>query len=743
MDKRRWLDSGLVLLVGSGATGGQILFIREVFVLSHGMELTIGLVMGIHLFFTALGSWVAGTWMMHPAKAVKWAHRLAFVSSVLLPLTILALSLVRNWLGVLPTEYVPLPTLLVAAAALQAPFCVAVGMFFPVALSILRTAGGGPNVTGTYVTESLGSGVAGILVALVLAPRLWPLQIACLLGCGLALGGLLLRWTRNVRWTDSLLLATMLVLGFGAASPSLQENARRAVWQKLDFDTGKNTPLGFLEAVSVNGSTSIYQNGILLGTQEDPLHAIRMVGVGELQETVPGRVLLIGGGQRGYLDVLFARAGRHVHYVEPNPFLLDFAGTHLGLDLTTRLPGQDLTLSRGQERMVLENAADTYDLVLVDGATPTTLTGNRLTTVEFFRLIRRVLSPGGLLVFDVQTSAQLLLPGETELLALLYWTLKAVFDDVVVIPGVPSILIAGHSKALDPLRRTYLSALGGPDFDRIFPAAEHPDPVGFFDAVLRRMDRRDYRINTDDFPSAYHQAVRGQMGADYPGWIAALAQTQGLPTVLLALPVLCMLLFLLVPSTHRTPHLWGRVAAVAAGFTGMSTQLLILTGFQVRLGSLYEEAGVLITVFMLGLAGGAAWEGTRKDGTHWRRWMAILILWALLPMAIRWAADIPWTVGIVFHLLSLAAGILTGAMFILLVRVIHPAGSSCDPTALVKNAGRVYSLDLVGAGLGAALLSPLLFPVLGMRGTCSWLVLSNAAVAAMFLMARGKTTVLR
>ncbi len=737
--RRPWADFGLVVLVGGSATCGQILFVREVFVLCHGVELTLGLVLATHLLLTAAGGWTASRWIVDHPRAVGWAQALSLGAALLLPGTILALSLLRNWLGLLPAEYIPLTTLVPLVALLQTSFCFVVGMFFPVALSLLEPRAGQPDVAGVYVLESLGSGMAGLVFTLLLTPFLWPLQIACILGTSLALGGLVVGGVARVS-LPSLILPGMAaaVLLYGAADPSLQVAARTAVWQRLEFVAGENSPMGFLEAVRLDGSISVYENGLLQGTTGESWHARRMVGLGDIQRTPVSKVLLVGGLANGYLDALFARPGRQVKFVESNPFLADFTVTHMGIPLAVPGPDGALSVFPGDERSALETSRETYDLVLVDAATPSSLYANRRTSIEFFQRVGGVLSPDGLLVFGIHTSPEIALMGEADLLVLLRRTLKSVFEEVLVFPGGPSIFLAGSSAAVAHVLDRYHSSRGDPASDRLFGRSQRRDPVGFFDSLLKSVPE-DGRVNTDLAPLAYHLSLLGQVGIEVPTWGLLSRPGTGWKSGLMLSPILLLVVLLFLQARSRSAPLVERVALVVVGMTGMASHILILFAYQIRFGSLYSGIGLLITVCMLGLAAGA-WCAGRRVRIPARTRPLLLIalgLMTLLPLVLRWILRLPDSSGIGFYVLSAVLGILVGALFIMLVSCLHAEPSSRTREQLARTAGRAYALDLAGASAGAVLVTPVVFPVLGMQGTSSWLMLLNACLlAAMLLLPR-------
>ena len=82
--------------------------------------------------------------------------------------------------------------------------------------------------------------------------------------------------------------------------------------------------------------------------------------------------------------------------------------------------------------------------------------------------------------------------------------------------------------------------------------------------------------------------------------------------------------------------------------------------------------------------------------------------------------------------LPAVAGLLGGFEFPLGVLLWRQRG-----IRLGTAAGGLYGLDLVGACLGALVVSPFLIPLLGLLGICWWTALLNAA-ALLLLVAPGR-----
>ena len=181
-------------------------------------------------------------------------------------------------------------------------------------------------------------------------------------------------------------------------------------------------------------------------------------------------------------------------------------------------------------------------------------------------------------------------------------------------------------------------------------------------------------------------------------------------------------------------------AAAAAGFSGLALEMTVIYFYQVRLGYAYRTVGMLIALFMLGLAVGArlssAWLDDSRNGGKglFRLLMADQLLTGAVavgyPFFLRlfpgqrmlWSFAIPASMILV--------GLLVGVSFPLAVEGLLGTGAKGGRTA-----GSVNALDHLGAALGAFLTAALFLPVLGIVG--NGLITGALAFSSALLLAAG------
>jgi spermidine synthase len=174
----------------------------------------------------------------------------------------------------------------------------------------------------------------------------------------------------------------------------------------------------------------------------------------------------------------------------------------------------------------------------------------------------------------------------------------------------------------------------------------------------------------------------------------------------------------------------------ASGFAATTLEIVLLLAVQVLCGSVYHQLGIIVTVFMAGLALGAALANRRgeRPSTPSAAPLSILafaiaaysiLLAFLLPLLNR-LGDTAASLGFIkaaIALLTLILAMLVGMQF--------PLANRLEFDGTVAGASRLYTADFVGAFLGAMLASALLIPLIGVTGVCLLTAALNLAAGAM------------
>ncbi len=155
----------------------------------------------------------------------------------------------------------------------------------------------------------------------------------------------------------------------------------------------------------------------------------------------------------------------------------------------------------------------------------------------------------------------------------------------------------------------------------------------------------------------------------------------------------------------------------------MVSEVTLMTLYQNVSGYVYAQAGIIIALFMAGIATGSYISDSSNAESRFRLFKnpikalaTILIMTAGLCLALTWlirATDVLRSlpgVGLIFGLMIFIAGILVGSAFVLF--------GECLPKWRKGRPGAwFYAADLLGACAGAVCTSTFLIPAFGMIRT--------------------------
>jgi len=744
------------LLIGFTAVIAQVVLMRELIVVFHGNELSLGLVLACWFLWTALGSGLVGR------MDVRRPHILMAVLqgliSLAFPLGILAARFSRVTLGSLPGEILgPGAMLLVSLAALGL-FCAASGGLFAAGsrLHAARTAGTTSTAASSlYLLEAVGSGAGGLVASLILIRFLSPFETAALLAALNLVSAASLTFESRTGKVAAALLALASVSLLTPGIGRLESWSLRTLWRGFDLLETHNSIYGNLAVVATAGSRSLFENGLVMATAPDPPAAEEAVHYALLQHPEPRTLLLIGGGENGSLAEALRSPGiSRIDYVELDPAIPRLARRHFPEEWRAAEADPRVHVHYVDGRLFVKGAPLSYDVILVNLPAPQTAQLNRFYTVEFFREAARKLSDRGVLSFQLAGSENYIGPELAEFLRCIDRTLREVFRDVVVLPGDPvhffaslqdGTLVKGPELLVARLRSRQLRTTYVREY--YIPFRMSADRMLDLESSIR--PEPGTPVNRDFSPIAYYFEIAYWSARFAPNqrlWFQSLARID-FPVVVASVGIATLLLAGFAgsfgPAARRRRANAGLCIAVM-GFTLIALEMMILLGFQALYGYVYHGLSLLIAAFMAGIAAGS-WLSLRRGsrtaassarGVEMREFALLQAAAGLSPILMTGLfallAGIRGNFGVAlasqagFPVIAFACGFLGGFQFPRAGRIFY---SGLDrPSA---NIGALYALDLAGSCLGAVILSVYLIPVFGFFRTALLLGLLNCGPAVL------------
>ena len=744
-----------LVLLAVGALGvscvmTQLALMRELLGAFSGNELVLGLVLGNWLLLMGIGAWLGRTTdrLRNPLTTLTVVQILV---AVLPLLQVFLLRTLRNVVFVRGAAVGVSETVLSALLQLL-PYCLTAGYALTLACSFLARQAGARGIGQVYVADSIGSIGGGVLFSFVLVRFLdhagilvYPAVLNLLVAgaIGFYTGHKLLSTIAGALAVA--VTAAAVFVDLDGVSTALQYPGQHMVARG-------NSPYGKLLVTESDGQFDFIENGVPLTSTRDDQHVEEAVHYAMAQRPKARQVLLVGGGISGTAKEILKYHVRRVDYVELDPLILEFGRKYL----PESLADNRINVINSDGRLFVRQTGQKYDVVIVDLPEPATAQLNRFFTVEFLAQVKRALSAGGVVSFSLGHYENYVSPELARMLASAGRSLKPSFPNVLVIPG----------------GQVFFLASDGPLFDDIAARIEQQGIKTklmnrhYLDAMLRSDRMMDMQqaiaqpaaVNEDFNPVLYYYHLRH--------WMSQFKIGFGLLQVLL-LVVLCVYLVRLRGMA---------LVLFASGFAATTLEIVLLLAFQVLCGSVYHQLGIIVTVFMAGLALGAMMANRRmktrnqmarlepRPTRHFGRarlqpsracsktelrspapsldhsaaptakhlaFLAFgiaayaLLLALLLPRFNRLgdtAASLLF-IKAAIALLTLSLAALVGMQF--------PLANRLEFDGTVAGASRLYTADFVGAFLGALLASTLLIPLIGVTGVCLLTAALNLAGGAM------------
>jgi spermidine synthase len=754
------------IILGFTCMTSQIVLFREMMVTFYGNELSFGVMLFVWLFWEGAGAF----WGNKVTKSSPRKLSFCYLSiSILAFLTIIAVRHSKVVLGTAPAEIVGFLPMVLFSFLGMSVFCFLLGLTFVVnskswafdqSLVFL--------VNRVYLWESLGTSLGGFITTFALIPNLSNFQIiVLLLFLNLLLGAFLLtQGLRNMSKIILWALALLVIIGFkgGKLDEKLESYSLNTMWRGLPLIHSEDTKYGNIAVVKKNEQITFYENGLLLFSYPDEFSSEEAVHFALLEHPHPKTLLLIGGGLGGAITQALKYKDLKVDFVELDPKLIKIGETYLPENERRSLENPSVKIylkdgrlfvreklsevgSIGKEEV--KSSQSQYDVIILNLPDPHTAQLGRFFTFEFFRMIKSILREGGIFSFRV-SSAENYISQELGLyLSSLYRTLKLDFPEVMVLPGSNNIFLASNKAGLlfdnwqkfverlkereistkfvnenflpdrlSPMRIKYLkNAIYGEPL--VLSKAEgsrtRASGMGHINYDLKPIS---YFYNTILWSKQFHSVEKPIflfLSGINPFWLVG------------TVALIFFLGFLLCVISRSSLTNLALSAIFIAGFTSIFLEIIIVLSFQIFYGYIYSKVGIILTLFMLGLALGAFF--IQKRARHKRvnfknliliQFFQVILVSFLLFLVIYFskASSSELLVEGFLLLIITLSGIIGGMEFTLANHLFLEKKTT-------KRAGTGYSVDLLGSSLSSILASAILIPLLGIPTTLIMVLILN------------------
>jgi len=717
----KWLPFSL----GFTAMATQLILIREFLSVFNGNELIIGIILSNWMLLTGSGAFLHRK--SQNQVSLKGIMIGLFVLAIIPVNTLFLLYWFRNM--VLPVGSMPgMGQILLGTVVLLSPFCLFSGWLFSAVSLYLSNTLKENAVSLTYGLETLGSIVSGILCSMILFFLFEPFQnmAIVLLFNSIILFIISRKEIYSVRKKFHLYLSIGVFIGFITVVANLDRNAMQYLFPEQKIISFTDTPYGKLVVTEQSGQMNFYENNTLLFTTNSIIANEETVHYALLQRAVTGNVLLVGGSISGVAEECLKYPIKRLDCVELNPHILRIGTTYNRLPADTRFK-----IYSGDVRVMMKKALHyksdllsqanrrhkgtdslTYEAIIMNVPVPSTLQLNRLYTYEFFGMCKNLLVENGIVTLSLMSTADYVGDDALKVQSTLYQTLKAVFNNVLVIPGEKNYFLASDG----PLSCAVMMLGIEQGIENEYVNEYYLDDISLKERSDKIMKRISVKapLNLDFEPVGCYRQIHYWLS--YQG---------NFSFYLLVIPLILLILAAGMRANGTT------IVLFSAGLSSFSLEIILILTFQVIYGYVYIATGIFITLFMAGLAPGVLLarqypqKCTYKFLILLQVFSVCIILLSIASVFIFKEMEIPTIlVHMMFSILIVGMAMITGAQF-------HIA-SVLKSGNLQLVAASSYSADLAGSAAGALLVNAWIVPSLGL--VTSLFVVAGINASAIVLM---------
>jgi len=752
-----------LLIMGLSGIVAQIILLRELLVSFFGNELTIGIILANWLILEAIGSFIIGKSVEKTERKIEIYVLLQLIFSVAFPLAIYLSRIFKNILLTTPGEAVGFAPIFYSSFLILLPVAPPHGALFTYGCKLYSQYAGeeASSIGKVYVLETLGSIIGGTLISFLLIQYFHSFEIAF----GISLANafisifLLVKCTspfihlRTGLWALSILLT--LLFAYIILTPVSQEihlSSIQSQWRGLNVIHNENSIYGNITVIKKGEQFTFFTDGVPSITTPVPdIASIEdFVHFPMLLHEKPESVLILSGGTGGMIHEILKYPVKRVDYVELDPLLLKLVQKFSTPLTQAELSDPRVKIHYTDGRFFVKRAEGRFDIIFIGLSAPQELQTNRLFSTEFFSIAKRKMNPGGIIVLSLPGSLTYISPELRDLNGCILDTLKSVYRYVRIIPGDTNLYLASDSSQMEKvtaeelIKRLERSKIKTRLFTK--PYIDYRLHERWLKWFLNSMERKEVYINSDFHPLGvffnltYWNALFSPYLTGIFKWFEGLSLKLSI-TLIAVITLFLSAIFIRRPhiSIYSLPY-----AIFTSGITDMMLDLAIIFTFQTFFGYLYHQIGLLVTVFMVGVAFSSLYitqrlKSIKRDSSLF----LITELWIIcFSLLLPFVFSIPshhlekTTVYVLlyvtFLITSFLCGTLVGLQFPLATKIylrISPKEGIFGETA-----GLLYGADLFGGFFGGLLGGVLLLPILGLKESCFMMAIIKVSSFLLFLL---------
>jgi spermidine synthase len=741
----------VVLVIGASGLIAQVLLLRELLVSFYGNELVLGIILANWVILEALGAFLAGKYSDRIKNKLNLFVILQVTFSLALPFSIYLARIFKSLVGVPFGEAIGLSAISYISFLIILPVAFSHGALFSVAtkLGFSSSKGEAASAIGNvYAWETIGTLLGGVIFTYSLIPYLNSFQVVCIVsGLNLIICFFFLKNAAKIlKYVIFTALVLLLYLPLSGSLTHLQQfsvNKQFPGQKVLDY---RNSVYGNIAVTKRQEQLTFFYNGIPVITTPYPdITFVQEFGnLPLLFHDNPKDMFIISGGAGGLLNEALKHSLKRLDYAELDPLIITLLKKYPSPLTEKELNDPRVRVINLDGRFFISNTTGRYDLVLIGLSRPSDLSTNRFFTQEFFALVKKRLNPGGIFAFYLPGSLTYLSRQLKDLNACVLNGLKNTYEYIRIIPGDYNIFLASDSKSITEISPSMITQRINQrkiKTDIFIPSyLEYRLNEKRIEWFRRALQGATKRVNRDLRPVAVYEMLiiwNKQHSGLIAGILESLKQLNLTVIWGLILLVTLGLLFFSRLSMGSLSNLSLAYGIATTGFFGMLISLMLVFAFQVAYGYLYYSLGLLISLFMAGIAVGSLIITANINRIKDYFSLFIKLDIAVLLFSLASGYILIFTIGradyakAVFIALFLLSGMFLGLEFPLVGKIYL-----LNNKQVGESAGSLYAADLFGGWLAGMLGGVVFLPLLGLFNTCLVVFLFKSSSIALLLAAR-------
>jgi spermidine synthase len=759
----RPLTISLFIMGLSGLTA-QIVLLRELLVSFLGNELTLGVILANWLILVGIGSFFIGQSVERIDKKIEIFVVFQLVFSVGFPFAIFFCRIFKNILLTTPGEALGFAPIFYSSLLILSPVTLPYGALFTYGCKLYAQYDGenASSVGQVYLFETVGSMIGGLLLTFLLIQHFNSFTIAFLIALLNSLMPIFLLCLKpassrpafqKVIMIISIFLAFLFAYGLlPQTSSAIHQLSIQSQWKNLKVIHNENSIYGNITVTKRGEQFTFYNDGVPsittpvpdIATIEDFVHFPMLF------HKKPESVLILSGGAGGMIHEILKYPIKHIDYVELDPLLLKLVQRFSTPLTQSELSDKRVRIHYQDCRVFTQRTQERFDIIFIGVSAPQALQTNRLFSLEFFAMAKRKMNPQGILVVSLPGSLTYISPELRDLNGCILDTLKNVYHHVRIIPGDMNLYLASASDFLEKITsREIITRFEERKIQTNLVMKNYIEyrlHERWLQWYWKSMEGRTSRINSDFLPLSvffnlsYWNALFSPYLSGIFKWFGGFHLPLTIAKIIL-ITLLLAIIFIKIPqhSIHAVTY-----SIFTTGLTGMIFSLAIIFTFQTFYGYLYHHIGLLVAIFMAGIALGSflithRLHRLKEDFFLFLKIEILIIFFAILLPFIFMTLSSQLENEIVssllysgFLVMSFLAGMFTGFQFPLAVKIY--LNNPLRKEKLGQTVGLLYGADLFGGFLGGLLGGVFLLPLLGLRETCFMMAMIKASSGILFFL---------